>query len=73
MDLGYSWGGTGLVTCDLRTSESPTLQRMLKNIGHNLPEQLAGSSSRSGCNWGAAVEADLIGEQQPKRTQSGNS
>ena len=26
-----------------------------------------------GCNWGAAVEADAIGEQQSKRTQSGSS
>ena len=31
----------------------------------------SGSSSRSGHNWGAAVEADAIGEQQLKRTQSG--
>ena len=33
----------------------------------------SGSSSRSGCNWEAAVEADAIGEQQLKRTQSGSS
>ena len=31
----------------------------------------SGSSSRSGRNRGAAVEADAIGEQQPKRTRSG--
>ena len=33
----------------------------------------SGSSSRSGCNQGASVEADAIGEQQLKRTQSGSS
>ena len=33
----------------------------------------SGSSSRSGCNQGAAVEADAIWEQQLKRTQSGSS
>ena len=33
--------------------------------------QSAGSSSRSGRNRGAAVEADAIGEQQLKWTQSG--
>ena len=32
----------------------------------------SGSSSRSGCNWGAAVEADAIREQQLKRMQSGS-
>ena len=35
-------------------------------------EQLAGSSSRSGRNRRAAVEADAIGEQQTKRTPSGS-
>ena len=39
--------------------------------GRNLPEQLAGSRSRSGRNRGAAVEADAIGEQQTKRPPSG--
>ena len=39
-------------------------------MGWNLPEQLAGSSSRSGHNRGAAVESDAIEEQQLKRTQS---
>ena len=45
---------------------------MFENSGQgwNLPEQLAGSSSRSGRNQGAAVETDAIGEQQLKRTQS---
>ena len=33
----------------------------------------SGSSSRSGRNRGAAVEADTIGEQQLKRTQSGSN
>ena len=37
-------------------------------MGWNLPEQLAGSSSRSGRNRGAAVEADAGGEQQLKQT-----
>ena len=32
-----------------------------------------GSSSQSARNRGAAVEEDTIGEQQPKRTLSGNS
>ena len=44
---------------------------MFKNSGHgwNLPEQLAGSSSQSERNRGAADEADAIGKQL-KRTQS---
>ena len=43
---------------------------MFENSGHswNLPEQLAGSSSRSRRNRGAAVEADAIGKQL-KQTQ----
>ena len=54
-------------------TEPRTLRRMFENSGHgwNLREQLAGSSSRSGRNRGAAVEADAIGEQQTKRTPSG--
>ena len=68
------------MTCDHRTSyfnlitEPRTLRRMFENSGHgwNLREQLAGSSSRSGRNRGAAVEADAIGEQQTKRTPSGS-
>ena len=63
------------MTRDLHTSEPQTLQRMFENIerssmGWNLPEQPAGSSSRSGRNRGAAVESDAIGEQQLKWTQS---
>ena len=58
------------MTRDLRTSEPRTMRRMFGNIerlsmGWNLPEQPAGSSSRSrrnrgaaGRNRGAAVEAD---------------
>ena len=42
-------------------------------MGWNLPEQLAGSSSRSGRNRGAAVASDAMGEQQLKRAQSGSS
>ena len=34
---------------------------------------MEGSSSRSGRYRGAAVEADAIGEQQLKRSQSGSS
>ena len=47
---------------------------MSENSGHgwNLPEQLVGSSSRSGHNRGAAVEADAIGEQQTKQTPPGS-
>ena len=41
---------------------------MFENIGHGLE-----SSSRSGRNRGAAVEADTIGEQQLKRTQVASS
>ena len=53
------------MTLDLRTSiftEPRTLRRMFENGGHgsNLREQLAGSSSRSGRNRGAADEADAI-------------
>ena len=33
----------------------------------------SGSSSQSGRNQGAAVEADAIGEQQLKQTQSGTA
>ena len=43
-----------------RTGEATSVKRMQ-----------SGSSSRSGCNRGAAVEADAIAEQQPKCTQSG--
>ena len=60
---------------------------MFENIGHGLEriaQMQSGSSSRSGhnrgaaveadaCNRGAEVEANTIGEQQLKRTQSGSS
>ena len=47
------------------------LEHWTPDMGWNLPEQLAGATSR--CNRGAAVEADTIGEQQLKRMQSGSS
>ena len=71
----------GLDYSDVRPSYSQsqfnkprTPRRIFKNSGHgwNLPEQLAGSSSRSGSNRGAAVEANAIGEQKTKRTTSGS-
>ena len=53
---------------------------VLENIGpgHGLESSRtggmqSGSSSRSGCNQGAAVEVDAIGEQQLKWMQSGSS
>ena len=72
-EVGCSWGGTRLVMCDLLQFTEPQTLRRTLGMGWNLPEQLAGSSSRSGHNQGAAVEADTIGEQQPKQTQSGNT
>ena len=41
-------------------------------MGWDLPEQLEGSSSRSGHNRRVAVEADTIGEQQLKWMQLGS-
>ena len=35
-EAGCLWGGTRLVTCDLRTIEPQTLRRMFENIGHGL-------------------------------------
>ena len=61
------------MTFVLQFTEPRTLRRMFENMGWNLPEQLAGSSSRSGRNRGAAVESVAIGEQQLKRTQSGTA
>ena len=43
---------------------------VFENIGHVLESSRTGEAT-SGCNQGAAVEADAIGEQQLKRTQSG--
>ena len=40
-------------------------------MGWNLPEQLAGSSSRSGHNRGAAVESDVKRMQTGKRIEQG--
>ena len=64
--MGCSWGGTRLETHDLRGERSRTL-----GMGWNLPEQVR-LQALSGCNRGAAVEADAIGEQQPKHSQSGS-
>ena len=74
-------------TSDMRPSyfQPRTPRRMFENIGHvlessrtacgeqQLKRMQSGSSSRHGCNWGAAVEVDTIGEQQLKRMQSGSS
>ena len=62
--------GAGLDYSDTRPSyftEPRTPRRMFENIG---PGHWLESSKR---NQGAAVEADAIGEQQFKRTQSGSS
>jgi len=45
---------------------------MFKNIGHGL-ETSRTAKATSGCNWGAAVEADAIREQQLKQMHSGRS
>ena len=42
---------------------------MFEKIGHGLES----SRTAGGCNWGAAVEADAIGELRLKQTQSGAS
>ena len=72
MEVGCSWGGTTLYS-DARPSnfnyELLTPHRMFENIGHGLEY----SRTAGGCNRGAAVEVDAIGEQQLKRTQSGSS
>ena len=68
MEVGCSWGGTRLVTRDLHLLNLELCEECSR-IGWNLPEQLAGNRSRSGCNRGAAFEADAIGEQQLKRMQ----
>ena len=33
-EVGCSWGGTRLVTRDLRTTEPRTPRRMFENVGH---------------------------------------
>ena len=82
-EVGCSRGRTRLVTCDLRTSNSrKNVREHWAWAGWKLLEQLTDaisvSSSESGRNLGAAgeagaaVEADAIEEQQPKRTQSGS-
>ena len=59
------------MTRDLRISEPRTPRRTFENIGHGLESSRTGEAT-SGRNRGAAVEADAIGEQQPKQTQSGS-
>ena len=62
MEVGCSWGGTRLVTYDLRTCIYCT-----SNSAKNVREHWAWA----GNSWrGAAAKADAIGEQQLKRTQS---
>ena len=64
------------MTRDLRTLIEPrTPRRMFENIVLESASwcMQSGSSSRSERNRGAAVEADEIGEQQPKWTQSRSS
>ena len=52
-------------------TESSNLSSRSGAIGEQqLKQTQSGSSSRSGCNWGAA-EADAIGEQQSKRRNRG--
>ena len=60
------------VTFVFQCTEPRTLPRTFENIGHGLESCRAGEAT-SGCNRGAAVEADAIGdhEQELKRTQSG--
>ena len=60
---------------NLRTSiycTSDLSEECLRTLGPGmgwLPEQLGLQADE--CNWGAAVEVDAIGEQQPKRMQWG--
>ena len=61
--------GTRLVMRDLRTSSYLT-----SNSAKNVREHWAWArtaGATSGCNGGAAVKADAIGEQQPKRHDQG--
>ena len=70
-EVGCSWGWTRLVTRDLRTSNS--------NSAKNVREHWAwagifqNGEATSGCNRGAAVEANTVGELQLKRMQLGSS
>ena len=71
--------GAGLDYSDTRPSYFNLLNLELHKeclrtlgMGWNLPEQVSRLQALSGCNRGAAVEADAIGEQQPKRTQLGS-
>ena len=58
-EVGYLWGGTGIVTHGRLRTEPRTLQGnvpLFENVGHGLE-----------------LQADAIGEQQLKWTQSGSS
>ena len=74
----YYINTTRLVTRDLRTSILLNLELRKEHwawarIFWNSWRMQSESSSRSGHNRGAAVEADAIAEQQLKRMQSGSS
>ena len=56
-------------TLELQFTEPQTPRRMFENIGHGLES----SRAAGGCNQGAAVEVDAIGELQLKQTQSRSS
>ena len=69
MEVGCSWGMTRLVKHDLCTCYTLYYMCLITNR-HNpgsgsyiVRWMQSGSSSWSGCNWGAAAEVDTIGEQ----------
>ena len=62
-----SWGGTRL---DVRTLNLEYCEECSRTLGPCMGWNLSG---QLGCSQGAAVEADAIGEQQLKQTQSGSS
>ena len=64
-EVGCSWGG------DARPSYFNLLNLELDEECSRTLSITAGATCTSGRNRGAAVEADTIGEQQWKRTQSG--
>ena len=71
-EVGCSWGRTRLVTHDLRTSYFNLLNL---ELCEECSRTSGPESSRAAgeCNHGAAIEADTIGEQKLKQTQSGSS
>ena len=56
---------------NLKLCNVKNVRELCMDMSWNLPEQLG--LYTSGRNRGAAIEADAIGEQQSKRTQSGSS